>query len=52
MYTVSSESMETTPRPSYLASTISLQLPAHGNLPRMKESAVYTAKGNPEITGA
>ena len=52
MYTASSESMETTPSPSYLASTISLQLPVHGNLPRMKESAVYTAKGSLEITGA
>lgn len=51
MYTVSSESMETTPRPSYLASTISLQLPAHGST-QDEESAVYTAKGNPEITGA
>ena len=52
MYTASSESMETTPSPSCLASTISLQLPVHGNLPRMKEPAVYTAKGNPEASGA
>ena len=52
MYTASSESMETTPSPSCLASTISLQLPVHGNLPRMKEPAVYTAKGNPEAAGA
>lgn len=52
MYTASSESMETTPSPSCLASTISLQLPVHGNLPRMKEPAVYTAKGNPEAARA